>query len=92
MSIDIYEVVKEYVLTVEGLEHSVKGRISRLRKDVGVEEYYWDISHHYRPSKEHAGVYYPSGKTTNSFEDAENHLLSYIHNFTTIDVTPNNLY
>ena len=88
----LYEAVKEYVLILEGLDHSVKGRITRLIKDAGVEEYYWDISHHYRPSESAAGVYYPSKKTTNSFNEAESLLLGYMKVFTTIDVTPNELY
>ena len=87
-----YEVVKEYVLIVEGLDFSVKGRISRLIKDSGVDEYYWDISHHYRPSEKAAGVYSPSKKTTHSFNEAEFLLSGYMKGFTTIGVTPNELY
>ena len=92
MPIYLYEVVKENVLIVQGLNHSVKGRITRLIKDAGVEEYYWDISHNYRPSESAGGIYYPSKKTTNSFEEAEFLLLMYMRGFTTIDVTPNELY
>ncbi|MBN1841505.1 MAG: hypothetical protein JW883_04375 [Deltaproteobacteria bacterium] len=92
MNTYLYEVVREYVLVVEGLEHSVKGRVSRLIKDAGVEEYSWDISHHYRPSEKAGGVYYPDKETTNSFDETEFLLFAYMTGFTTIDVTPNELY
>ncbi len=92
MHIYLYEVVTEYVLIVEGLDHSVKGRIIRLIKDGGAEEYSWDISHYYRPSESAATVYHPSKKTTNSFDETKFLLTQYMNGFTTIDVTPNEFY
>lgn len=92
MHIYLFEIVKEYVLRIEGLDHSVKGRVVKLIKDTGAEEYTWDISHNYRPSESAAAVYYPSEKTTNSFKETESLLLQYMNGFTKIDVTPNELY
>ena len=85
----LYEVVKEYVLIVEGLDHSVKGRIERVVKDSGTEEYYWAISHYYRGSESAGTPYSPSRRTTNSFDESRALLLMYMRGFTTIGVTPN---
>jgi len=91
MTTYLYEVIKEYVLIVEDLNHSVRGRITKLIKKSEAEEFHWDISHNYSPS-ESAGIYYPSKKTTSLFDETEFLLLEYMKGFTKIDVTPNQHY
>lgn len=92
MSKHITEVVKEYVLMHDDLDFSVKGRVTKTIRDDGVDEYYWNISHHYRPTESAVGVYHPSRVRTETFEEAEQLLHHYMSNFTTIDVTPNKNY
>jgi hypothetical protein len=89
MSNRISEVVKEYVLDVDELNFSVKGRVTKTIRADGLDEFYWNISHHYRPSETAGGVYYPSRIRTDTLEEAERLLLLYMSGFTTIDVTPN---
>jgi hypothetical protein len=92
MSKYISEVIKEYVLEHDDLDFSVKGRITKTVRDDGANEYYWSISHHYRPSESAATVYYPSRIRTETFEEAEHLLHLYMSGFTAIDVTPNKHY
>ncbi|MEW6609584.1 MAG: hypothetical protein AB1414_19425 [bacterium] len=88
MNNSISEVVKEYVLDVEGLYVTVKGRISKTENN----KFRWQISHYCKPSETAAGVYRPSNTTFNSFDEAERELKLYMNSFTTIDVTPNEYY
>lgn len=85
-------VVKEYLLNHDDLDFSVKGRITKTIRDDGVDEYYWSISHHYRPTESAVGVYYPSSVRTVTFEEAEELLRRYMSLFTAIDVAPNRSY
>jgi hypothetical protein len=88
MSVEIYEIVKQYLFWVDGLDYKVKGRISRnLKPNVG-EPFMWEISHHYKPSDK-AGVYYPSKVSAGTLEDAERLLLIYAKAFTNIGVKAN---
>ncbi len=91
MKPEIYEVIKEYTLDVDGLDFTVKGRISKIKNNERELPFCWDISHHYKPTKG-AGVYYPSKMSTKTFEEAENFLLAYMVCFTTIGVTPDKNY
>jgi hypothetical protein len=88
----IAEIVGEYVLFVEGLSFSVKGRITKSTNQEGSEEFRWEISHHYRPSESAGGVYYPSVRESKSFDEVRQLLMAYMNCFTTIDVTPNEHY
>jgi hypothetical protein len=89
---EIREIVKEYVMDVPDLEHTVKGRITMNPEVDGNLRYMWEISHHYRPSENAAGVYYPSKLHAPTAEEAESHLKGYMSCFTTLDVTPNEDY
>ena len=60
MTVQTYEVVKQYVFWVGGLSHTVKGRISRNLDSMNAEPFMYEISHHYKPSESAAGVYFPS--------------------------------
>ena len=92
MGVKTYEVLKEYVFWVDGLDYTVKGRISRnLNPNVG-EPFTWEISHHYKPSETAAGVYYPSVLSAGTLEDAERHLLAYANAFTNIGVKADNYF
>jgi len=88
----IFEIVKEYVLKHDDLDFSVKGRIAKTVRDDEVDEYFWEISHHYRPTETAIGRYHPSRVKTGTFEEAENLLLMYMSGFTAIDVELNKNY
>lgn len=86
-----YEVLKTFKFDVEGLSGPVTGEV---RKQIwprdSAQPYIWWISHHYRPSAQAAGIYYPSGISSNSAEDVENSLLVYAMSFTSeFGVEPN---
>jgi hypothetical protein len=89
---EIEKIKQEYVLSVDGLDFSIKGRISERINGTPEQRFSWRISHYCRPSEKAAGVYYPSKLSFSTFKDAEETLLSYLTSFTTIDVTPNNRY
>lgn len=85
------EILKEYVFSVEGVEHPIYGRVVQT-DEVEHLPFRWDISHYYRPSESAATVYIPSRHHADSFEEAESLLLAYADAFTDIDVTPSNYY
>lgn len=85
----IGKVVQEYILFVEALEFSIKGRVSEQFESDSNQRYSWSISHHYRPSATAAGVYYPSATLAPTFKKAEALLLRYMKGFTALDVTAN---
>ncbi|MHC4118601.1 MAG: hypothetical protein ACYSWO_13965 [Planctomycetota bacterium] len=88
----VYEVVKEYVLCPDELDHAVHARIYKdTTEDVPGDEFTWAVSH-YCSLKEGAGVYIPSKTTCKRFEDAEPELLFYLKSFTSIGVVPNEHY
>lgn len=91
MSVKTYEIVKQYMFWVEGLEHTVKGRISRSLDPNAGEPFRYEISHHYKPSAK-AGVYYPSVVSADTLEHAEMHLFAYANAFTNIGVKANEDY
>lgn len=74
------------ITTVKTFEFKVKNEDGVLTTIYGKIEkegklYYWDVSHHFKPSPA-AGYYYPS-KTASSISEAEMWLKSYINTFTT---------
>jgi hypothetical protein len=89
---EIREVTKEFIFFVEGLEFTVKGRITYNSEAEPQLNYGWEISHYYKPSEEAAGVYRPSNMHGSSQEEAEASLKMYMRSFTTIGVTPNDYY
>jgi hypothetical protein len=92
VKIYVNEVVKTFSFFVFNLQHSVQGRVYKRQIDCGGFEYSWDISHHYCPSQNAKGAYYPSATSAETAVEAEHLLLSYAQGFTDIDVTPNNLF
>ena len=92
MGVKTYEIVKQYVFWVDGLDYTVKGRISRnLDPNVG-EPFRWEISHNYKPSKTAGTRYYPSVVSAGTLEDAEMHLFAYANAFTNIGVEANKYF
>lgn len=88
----IAQVVKEYVMDVEGLDFVVKGRIVKFLNKEGREVFRWSISHHYKSSEKAITPYYPSKLTGDTLGEAEDLLLSYMKGFTAIGVTSNGYY
>lgn len=89
MSVKTYEIVKQYVFWVEGLDDTVKGRISRNLDPNAGQPFLWEISLHYKPSVTAGGVYYPSVVSADTLEHAEMLLFAYAKAFTNIDVKAN---
>lgn len=85
-------IVREYIHDVSGLDFTVKGRITHDPSHDENMPYMWEISHHYRPSENAMGVYYPSKLSAQTEEDAYYLLKMYMDSFTTIDVKPNTHY
>lgn len=92
MSVQVYEVVKEFVFWVEGLPHTVRGRITRHTDAQDTQRFMWEISHNYKPSASAAGVYYPSRVSAGTQEEAERMLFAYALAFTSIGVKANENY
>ncbi|MHA6494707.1 hypothetical protein ACX0MV_15885 [Pseudomonas borbori] len=91
MAVRSYKVLEEHIFDVEGLNHPVKGRVSLcedLPADVGC--FYWQISHHYKPTFEPDGKHYPSHLYGKTLEEARDRLMTYAKNFSTeiVEVDP----
>jgi hypothetical protein len=78
MSIEIREVVKEYLMNVPGMKQTVKARISHGELS---NVYRWEISHHYRPENT-ADVHLPSNAQLHTLSECESTLLAYMRKFT----------
>jgi hypothetical protein len=92
VKVDINEVVKTFNFFVSSLQHSVQGRIYKRHIDCGNFNYFWDISHYYRPNQNAKSIYVPTTTSVTTAAEAENLLLSYAQAFTDIDVTPNKFF
>ena len=78
MSIEIRQVVKQYLLNVPGLTQTVKARISHSELN---DFFHWEISHHYRPA--HAADFlYPARVDLHTLAECESALLAYMRSFT----------
>ena len=88
----LYEVVKEYKTTVDGLDFDIKGRVLKRVEPTGDLDYMWEISHHCKPGKDAATIYYPSTINAQTFEEAKMLLFSYMVPFTIIEVVENKFY
>jgi hypothetical protein len=90
MGVKTYEIVKQYMFDVNGLDYKVKGRIWRnLDPNAEQHPFGWQISHHCKPSESAGGVYYPSAVSARTLEEAEMLLFAYAKSFTNIGVKPN---
>ena len=91
MNISMDKVVSEFIARVDGLEFSIKGRITELLDVETDKKYYWSVSHYYSPS-ENARSYSPSVRSTQTLKEAEFLLFAYLRSFTTIEVTTNEYF
>lgn len=85
------EIIKEFRVNVQGLDYSVKGRIVKSVKGDFDNVYLGEFSHYCKPHVDAIDVYSPDIVRQN-FDSAERLVLSYLENFTTIDVKPNKHY
>lgn len=94
METDLYirTVVREYVIHHPDLPQTIKARIEHDPEADANLAYSWDISHHYKPTKDAAGIYIPSVKQAPSDEEATAHLMRYVRGFTAIGVKENSSY
>ncbi len=86
----VYEIIKEFKTSIDGLNFEIKGRVlKRISGDSGViVDFKWEISHYYRPL-DGVAVYHPSQDVA---ETAEQLLLHYMKPFTNLDVEVNTNY
>jgi len=75
-----FEILKEYTLPTSGLDHIVKGRISKSLNPDSTQPYTWEISHRWRKSNSQ-GFYYPSSVSATTFEEARTQLFFYAKGF-----------
>ena len=87
----IEKVVQEYVISVVGLEFSVKARISEFITGSNSNGFHWSVSHHYSGT-ENGHPYIPSVRILPTLEEAEFLLMAYIENFTPFSVVPDEFY
>ena len=78
MSIEIRQVVKQYLLSLPGVRQTVKARISHSELN---DFYHWEISHHYRPANS-VDYLYPARVDLHTLAECESALLAYMRNFT----------
>jgi len=72
MNKSIEKIVREYVLTIEGLSFTIKARISeRIDTTDPSQRFSWAISHYFRPSEHAGGHYSTSTRSAGNVEDAE---------------------
>ena len=76
---DIAEVIKEFVVYLEGSEVTVRCRIEYFR-DYEKDPYMWTISHLWKAEKAF-GAYSPSKRNFPTLEQAEESLLTYLSGF-----------
>ncbi len=92
----IFEIVKEYRVRVEGLNHPVYARITKeVKEDEEDEEdretYFGELSHYCKRTEDDATPYIPSLVKQNLYS-VELIILNYLKAFTTINVVKNEYY
>lgn len=85
------EIIKEFRVNVQGLEHSVKGRVVKSVEGDFKNVFLGEFSHHCKPHIDAFDVHSPD-IVRQDYNSAERLVLSYLENFTTIDVRPNKYY
>jgi hypothetical protein len=78
MSLEVRQVVKQYLVNVPGVKQTVQARISHCELN---DFYHWEISHHYRPDAA-ADFCYPSRVDLHTLAECESTLLAYMRKFT----------
>lgn len=89
----LFEVVKEYRVHVEGLNHPVYARITKEVKEdeEDGDTYFGELSHHCKQTEDAATPYNPSLVRQN-LHSLELLILNYLKAFTTINVVKNEYY
>lgn len=77
MSIEVREVVKEYLMNVPGLKQTVKARISHGELS---NFYRWEVSHYCR--HESAVDFHSPSMQLHTLSECESTLLAYMRKFT----------
>lgn len=85
------EVIKEFKINIEGLDHAVKGRVVKSVKGYFDEVYLGEFSHYCKPHEGAFDVYSPD-ISRQDVDQAINLVLNYLESFTTIGVVPNKRY
>lgn len=85
------EVIKEFKINIEGLDHAVKGRVVKSVKGDFSDVFLGEFSHLCKPHKGASDVYSPD-ISRQDVDQAINLVLNYLESFTTIDVKPNKRY
>jgi len=85
------EIIKEYRVIVNGLDHSVKGRIIKTTSGDSDHVYLGELSHYCKPHETAHDVYMPT-LLRSDIVQVEHLILSYLNKFTLIEVTPNLSY
>ncbi len=87
MEIERKEIIQQFIYWVDGLDHPIHSRISKL--DDG--RFSWEISHYYREA-ERAGIRYPDTRVGHRLEEMEYFLNQYVKDFKTefgVEEAPN---
>ena len=93
MKNEIFEVVSEFKITVDGLDHPVHGRIIRkLKAEDEDEAYTWEVSHYCKQFKDALGAYTPSNNWDISLQLCQFFLGEYLELFTEMGIMPNVYY
>ena len=77
----VYQIIKEYVVTVEGLSHDVKGRVIKNLSHENDPSYEYQVSH-YCKQENTQSTHHPESPYGNTEDEAELHLLDYLTKFT----------
>ena len=90
--LELYEVVKEFIVTLEDYEEPIRGRVLKNLYTDSEFKYKWEVSHYYRPSEDAATVYYPDNRLARDFEGCKNVMFYYLKGFVNIDIKKNKYY
>ena len=91
MRVIAYEIIKEYVFSMEKMPHLLKGRIMRKIED-GMEDgsapYRWQCSHNHKPLLM-SGVYFPKSEYAETEAKAYSNLSAYVKAFAPLGASRN---
>jgi hypothetical protein len=85
------EIIKEFIVHVEGLNFTVKGRIKKTIKGEDQHLFIGELSHYCKPLIDAATVYQPS-LVKQDYNTVEHLVIRYLESFTTFDVMVNKYY
>jgi hypothetical protein len=84
-----YEVIKEFVVEVEGFDENIKLKIIKSDDD---GRYKWETSHYYKLDSSAAGVYIPSRNYAKTYEECYQLMRLYCDGFCNIKIEANTFY